>query len=652
MCGIAGLFDPRGATTAGTLGAAADAMADAVAHRGPDGGGCWVDGSAGVALAHRRLAVVGLGPTGSQPMVSPGARWVVTYNGELYNAPVLRRQLADGGVRFEGGSDTEVLAAGFDRWGLPGMLDRVEGMFALAAWDTRERHLHLVRDRFGEKPLYYGWVGPWFVFGSELKAVRACPGFRGDVDADVVAAYLRRNCVPAPACIYRGLAQLRPGSRLSVGAGCPVGVPVEPVVWWSAVDAATRARAEPLVGPDEDLVEAAASSLSAAVGARMTADVAVGALLSGGIDSTLVVALMGLHSSRPVRTFTVAFADRATDESADAARVATHLGTDHTTVPVTEADALAQIPRLPEVWDEPFGDSSQLPTLLVAQVARRHVTVALSGDGGDELFAGYNRHAWLERLWGRAAPLPVGARRRLGDLAVLAPPALVDAAAEILPRRWRVRSPATKLAKAGMVLSAGQPAEAYERLTSHWPDPLRVVPGARAEACGGQDGWPVTGNGLGPTEQMLLTDLVRYLPDDVCTKVDRATMAASLEARMPFLDRCVLDTAWRLPPSARLRGGTTKWVLRQVLDRHVPRSLVDRPKAGFGPPVASWLRGPLRPWAEDLLHERALRHHGLLDPAVVRDAWARHLSGRADLGHELWDVLMLQAWADRWGARR
>jgi len=653
MCGIAGMLEPAASTTADELRSAASSMAAALEHRGPDDAGTWVDESAGVALAHRRLEVVGRGPQGRQPMRSASGRWVLSYNGELYNAPPLRDRLTGEGVAFRGSSDTEVLVAGLDHWGLAGTLERIEGMFAFAAWDRRTRRLNLARDRFGEKPLFYGWVGARFVFASELKAFHALVGFDAEVDRDAVAQYLRLSCVPAPACIYRGLAKLAPGTLVTLDAALPSGTLPEPEAFWSAEQAIDEACGRPPLHDDREATELLEVTLSESVGARMLADVPVGALLSGGIDSSLVVALMQRHAGRPVRTFTVAFVDQAFDESAAAAAVAAHLGTDHTTVDMHHRDVLDIIPRVPEVWDEPFSDSSQLPTLLVSEVARRAVTVALSGDGGDELFAGYNRHAWLARLWRRAEPVPHPLRRAVGGGMRRLPPGAVDAVAAMLPSRWQVRLPSTKVEKLGRVLEADSPHDAYEMLRSHWADPAAVVLGASRR----RTAPPWDRNGTTPSwktddllDGLLRSDLMTYLPDDVLTKVDRAAMAVSLETRAPFLDRGVLEVAWRLPPGSKLRNGTSKWILRQVLHRHVPVSLVDRPKMGFGVPMASWLRGPLRPWAEDLLSPAALARHGLLDPEPVRRAWNLHITHRRDLADELWDVLVLQAWMERWAA--
>jgi asparagine synthase (glutamine-hydrolysing) len=650
MCGIAGLLDPSRRSHPDELARQVREMAATIVHRGPDAQGVWCAAEDGVALGSVRLAVVGLGVNGDQPMASADGRFVLSYNGEVYNHRALRSGLEAEGAAFRGTSDTEVLVEAAARWGVGATLDAAEGMFAFALWDRQDRTLHLARDRFGEKPLYYGWVGRRLAWGSELKALCRLPDFHGAVDRDAVALFLRHNCVPAPHTVYRGVAKLSPGQVLRVGPKAVPGSRLVPTAYWSARDAIDKARSEPHGGPVESMVDDVEAVLSASVGARMVADVPVGAFLSGGIDSSLVVSLMQRHSRRPVRTFTIGFADQAFDESEDAARVAAHLGTDHTGLRLGDDDAAALIPSLPDIWDEPFGDVSEIPMYLVSKLARTEVTVALSGDGGDELFAGYNRHAWLERIWRRAAPVPPGLRRTAAHVLASLPPGAVDRTAALAARvssRLEVRNPALKVAKVAKVLAAAGPEEAYLSLASYWDDAEGMVRGAgtSASVAARPSDWPELS---GITEQMLWLDLVGYLPDDILTKLDRAAMAVSLETRVPFLDRAVFDLAWRLPLTAKLHEGTTKWILREVLDRHVPLALVDRPKMGFGFPIGPMLRTSLRPWAEELLDEGRLRRQGLLDPTPVRRAWADHLAGRADLAHELWDVLALQAWLERW----
>ncbi|HEV3282546.1 MAG TPA: asparagine synthase (glutamine-hydrolyzing) [Acidimicrobiales bacterium] len=649
MCGLAGLFDPTGVSRTESAAALVAGMTATLTHRGPDGQGYWSDAEHGVFFGHRRLEVVGVGPEGSQPMHSADGRWVVSYNGEIYNHGPLRRRLANEGLAFRGSSDTEVLVGAVQHWGLPDALTACEGMFAFALWDRHRRELHLVRDRFGEKPLYYGWVAGSLAFASELKALCTLPRFDAEIDRDAVALFLRHNCIPAPHTIYRHVAKLEPGELATFGLDARPGRH-SARHYWSARDAIAEARARPVTDGPEAVADRLETVLSESVAARMVADVPVGAFLSGGIDSSLIVALMQRHSRVPVRTFTVGFVDRAFDESAEAAAVAAHLGTDHTPLEVHDVEAAEVIPALPDIWDEPFGDVSQIPMHLVSRLARTQVTVSLSGDGGDELFAGYNRHAWLERLWRRSSGLPGPVRRSAGAALGSIPPALVESAARaaaLLPGRPPIRNPSSKVAKVAKVMGASGAEDAYLSLASYWDDAESMVIGAgpTVSVASRPSEWPELD---GITEQMLWLDLVGYLPDDILTKLDRAAMAVSLETRVPFLDRAVFDLAWRLPLSLKLRDGTTKWILRQVLHRHVPAELIERPKMGFGFPIGAMLRGPLRPWAEELLAEDRLIGQDLLDPVPIRQAWRQHLGGRRDLSYELWDVLSLQSWLGHW----
>jgi asparagine synthase (glutamine-hydrolysing) len=622
-------------------------MAATLAHRGPDAEGLWLDEHATVALGHRRLSVVELSPLGAQPMVSHDGRWALAYNGELYNHAALAAGLGGAESALRGGSDTEVLLETIAAVGLTEALERAEGMFAFALFDTEHGELSLVRDRFGEKPLYYGWVDGRLAFGSELKAIRSLPELRPEVDRTAVALYLRHNCVPAPRTIYAGISKLLPGQAVSFHAGDRAPSGGRTSSYWSASERLGEAHRDPVVAEGAALLDAVEGTLSASVAARMVADVPVGAFLSGGVDSSLIVALMQQHATAPVRTFTVGFEDAAFDESAEAAAVAAHLGCEHTTVRLTASDGLEVVDRLAEIFDEPFGDVSAIPMHLVSRLAAGEVTVALSGDGGDELFAGYNRHAWLERLWRRAAPLPASVRRGAGRALERIPPTVVERGAALVPRRARPRNPSLKVAKVARVLAAASPEDAYLSMVSYFDDAESLVVGAGpSESLAARPAdWPALG---GLTEQMLFLDLTTYLPDDILTKLDRAAMAVSLETRAPFLDRAVVELAWRLPLATKLHGTTTKWVLREVLARHVPVDLVDRAKMGFGFPIAGLLRGELRAWGDALLDEQRLAAQGLLEPAPLVAAWHDHLSGRHDHGHELWAVLALLAWLERW----
>lgn len=655
MCGIAGLFSQGAASSPDELAEAASRMADTLRHRGPDSAAVWVDAEAGVALGHRRLAVVDLSPDGHQPMVSASGRFVITFNGEIYNFLRLRQDLEQAGHRFRGHSDTEVLLTAIEHWGLDEALARSAGMFAFALWDRQARWLHLVRDRLGKKPLYFGWVGDRFLFASELKAFHAHPAFAPEVDRGALALLLRHNCVPAPYSIYRDVWKVPPAGRLSLrlnGSNMPHGrdllQAVEP--YWSALAVAEQGAEEALVLGEPEAVDRLDEVLSQAVADRMIADVPLGALLSGGIDSSTVVALMQKQSTRPVRTFSIGFHERGFDEAADAGRVARHLATDHTELYVTLEEARAVIPRLPELYDEPFADPSQIPTYLVSQLARRYVTVALSGDGGDEVFGGYQRHFQAHRL-ARLNDLPSALRGVAARLLTILPPGgwdrLFGALHPVLPGGLRRALTGDKVHKFAGILPADGLEAAYRAMASHWMDPAAVVRGAVEP--------PTTLTDLARRPRlddfeqvMMALDTVTYLPDDILTKVDRASMAVSLEARAPLLDHRVVEFAWRLPLDMKIRNGQGKWILRQVLERYVPRELFERPKHGFNVPIGDWLRGPLRNWAEALLDERRLRNEAFFDPQPIRRTWAEHLSGRRNWAYQLWGVLMFQAWQERW----
>ena len=646
MCGVTGLV-----TTAGldqvALARVATRMAETLTHRGPDDSGHWIDESAGVALAHRRLSILDLSPAGRQPMVSPSGRFAIVFNGEIYNHLDLRRELETSSTRWRGHSDTETLLAAFEAWGVEPTLEKVIGMFAFGAWDRERRALLLARDPVGEKPMYYGWLGHAFVFASELKAIRAHPEFRADVDRGALALFLRHNYVPAPHSIYSGIHKLRPGTYLTLRAGSR-----EPKItsYWSARATCEAGAAAPLDLSDEAATSALEALLRDAVARQMVADVPLGAFLSGGIDSSTVVALMQAQSPRPVKTFTIGFHETGYNEADHAKAVARHLRTEHTELYVTPEQARAVIPRLPQMYDEPFADSSQIPTFLVAQLARASVTVALSGDGGDELFGGYNRYRLAVSLWRRMTRVPAPTRRAAARLITSISPAtwsrLFDTANAFVPGRYRRANVGDTLHKAASLLGARRPEAIYFDLVSHWRSPEALVIGGvePPTALTEPDGWarlPDFGR------RMMYLDLVTYLPDDILVKVDRAAMSLGLETRVPLLDRRVVAFAWQLPMGQRIREGEGKWLLRRVLDRYVPRHLMERPKMGFGIPIADWLRGPLRDWSEALLDERRLRSAGFLRPAAITDRWNEHLSGRRNWAYALWTVLMFQAWLEQ-----
>lgn len=647
MCGIAGLFAaggmPQGAKSILWR------MAESLHHRGPDSHGIWLNATHGIGLAHQRLSIVDLSSQGHQPMASVSGRYHLVFNGEIYNFPALRHELEQAGCRFRGHSDTEVMLSAFDNWGLEDALKRFTGMFAFALWDGEARTLHLARDRMGEKPLYYGWVGRSFVFGSELKALCAMPEWRGDVDRDALALFMRFAYVPAPHSIYQGVHKLPPGNVLSIAATASPGDMPAPRAYWPVGDVVATERADALECDDSEAVAQLDSLLRDAVAKMMVADVPLGAFLSGGIDSSLVVALMQAQSDRPVKTFTIGFRDEVYNEARHARAVAEHLGVDHSEIYVTPGEAMAVIPRLPTIYDEPFADSSQIPTFLVAQMAREHVTVALSGDGGDELFGGYNRHCRAAPVWERVSGLPGLLRNGLASAVHALSPTAWNAVyarfEPLLPARWRQRLPGEKLYKFAELLRADSGAALYRELVSQWHDPDGVVLGTNelATALFDEGGWP---EGISLAEQMMFLDMTGYLPGDILTKVDRASMAVGLEARVPFLDHHVVEFAWSLPLDMKIRGGQGKWLLRQLLHRYVPSDLVERPKMGFGVPIDAWLRGPLRDWAEALLDEQRLRREGFFNVDMVHRCWREHLSERRNWQHPLWCVLMFQAWLD------
>lgn len=632
MCGIAGFLGGDFADAAATV----RQMTDAIRHRGPDDADAWIDAEAGVALGHRRLSVVDLSPAGHQPMASRDGRLVIVYNGEIYNAEDLRRELT--GIDWCGHSDTEVLLEACRRWGVRRTLERLVGMFALALWDREERSLVLARDQLGIKPLFWGRFGGLVLFGSELKALRAHPGWAPAIDRNAVAAFLRHNYVPAPHTVYDGIRKLEPGTLATLKPGG------EPVVerYWDLDRVAAEGLGEPFTGSDAEAEEALHALLLDAVGRQMVSDVPLGAFLSGGIDSSTVVALMQARATGPVRTFSIGFREEGYDESKHAAAVARHLGTDHTELTVTPDEAREVIPRLPHIYDEPFADSSQIPTCLLSALTRRHVTVALSGDGGDELFGGYSRYALAERIWAKTRLLPRPARHLLAAAVEGVPPNRWDALFQLVPAAKRPPQPGDKMHKLAGVLTEDEDA-IYRRLVSHATEPSELVPGA-VEPKGLLWDPAVRARVPGFFERMQYLDTLTYLPDDILTKVDRASMAASLEARVPLLDTRVVEFAWRLPRRLKQRHGQGKWLLRQVLYRHVPPALVERPKMGFGVPIDSWLRGPLKDWAADLLDPSRMAQAGLLRPEPVQALWRQHQSGERNWQYHLWDVLMLQAW--------
>lgn len=649
MCGIAG-FIGGDWSSGDSVRTILSRMTHELRHRGPDSCDTWFDPDAQVAVTNDRLAILDLSPAGNQPMQSHSGRLVFSYNGEVYNHMDLRAELAAGGFAcdWNGRSDTETFLAAIEAWGVAGALKRVTGMFAFALWDRSERTLTLARDRIGEKPLYYGrqqGPGSPFLFGSELKPLAQHPQFRPDIDREALTLFLRYNYIPAPFSIYRGIRKLLPGTFLTVRPGA-----AEPEVeqYWSAAEVAEAGASAPVKLSDSEAMDELERLLDEAVGRQMIADVPLGAFLSGGVDSSTIVAVMQKLSSRPVKTFTIGFHEKDFNEAEQAKAVARHLGTDHTQLYVAAEEARAVIPSLPDIYDEPFADSSQIPTHLVSALARQQVKVSLSGDGGDELFGGYNRYLYTSRLWDRisAVPKPL---RRLAARALTAVPASswtkLGNSAGAIAGFAQVNQLGQKVHKGAPLLDSDSVADVYGGSISLWQDPGSVVIGASEPPTFATGASPALA-GLGSIERMMALDMLGYLPGDILTKVDRAAMAVSLETRVPFLDHHLVEFACRLPLHLKIRKGETKWILRQLLYRHVPRHLIERPKMGFGIPVGEWLRGPLRDWAEALLDERRLRQEGYFHPEPIRRLWQAHLSRRRDAESRLWGVLMFQSWLD------
>jgi asparagine synthase (glutamine-hydrolysing) len=648
MCGIAGFFAPNQPQDLRDI--ACD-MVRRLAHRGPDDEGVWSEESAGLALAHRRLAILDLSVAGHQPMISQHGRFVIVFNGEIYNHLAIRQELernsfSAGGWR--GHSDTETLLAAVTVWGLERTLKLAVGMFAFALWDREEKALYLARDRIGEKPLYYGLHKNTLLFASELKAIRAYPGFQAEVDRDALALFLRHNAIPAPLSIYRDILKLPPGTFLKVNQeNVSNGVLPTPKPYWSMLEVAVNGQENLFKGNPLKAIDELDRLLRQSISGQMLADVPVGAFLSGGVDSSAVAALMQAQSTKPIKTFSIGFHEGDYDEAHYARAVATHLETDHTELYVTPEQVLAVIPRLSKLYDEPFADVSQLPTFLVSELAQRNVKVCLSGDGGDELFGGYNRYTAGARLWNHLRWLPKTIRSGLAAGINAARPSTwdlyFDRFGSILPISWRVRTPGIKLQKISEMLKASSQEEVYLRLISNWFNPEEIVIGGKPPS-GHPQNWLCASLMPAFEHQMMCMDSLSYLPDDILVKVDRAAMGVSLETRIPMLDHRVIEFAWTLPLDMKIRSNEGKWLLRKVLDRYIPPSLIDRPKAGFSVPIDSWLRGPLRNWAENLLNPEILKEQGFFVVEPIKTKWSEHLDGKRDWSSQLWSVLMFQAW--------
>ena len=646
MCGLVGFFG--GFAGIGGDEALLRSMADTLIHRGPDDGGYWCDTEQRIGLGHRRLAIVDLSPAGHQPMVSDSGGFKIVFNGEIYNHLELRIELERLGQApvWRGHSDTETLLAGIEAWGLEATLRKAIGMFAIGLWDSQAGTLTLARDRMGEKPLYYGWQGSGadkvFLFGSELKALKAHPAFDAKIDRGSICLLLRHNYIPAPYSIFQGIAKLEPGCLLKVSLAQP-----EPKIlkYWDTIKVARTGVAQPFEGTPEQAVDALEALAKDAVRQQMMADVPLGAFLSGGIDSSAIVALMQTQSQRPVKTFTIGFNEAGYNEALHAKAVAKHLGTDHTELYVSPKQAIDVIPRLPNLYCEPFADSSQIPTFLVSQLAKQQVTVSLSGDAGDELFCGYNRYQVTSIWWKKITTIPMPLRAMAAKGITAISPTVWDGVGRLIPGSSQWNKTGDQLHKGAGVLLSGSVDELYLGIVSHLSNPADwVIDGQEPPA--NSSGLRPKLEGLSDIDRMMTLDAISYLPDDILVKVDRAAMGVSLETRVPFLDHRIVEFAWSLPLDYKLRDGQTKWPLRQLLYRHVPRKLVDRPKMGFGVPLHDWLRGPLRDWAEELLNKERLQREGYFHPAPIRKMWEEHLSGRYNWMALLWSVLMFQAWLE------
>lgn len=640
MCGIAGFVNPSCNLSGPELEELAAKMAATLRHRGPDDQGVWADPSSGVALGHRRLAIQDLSSEGHQPMHSADGRYTLSFNGEVYNFHQLRSQLESAGHTFRGHSDTEVMLAAFCEYGIEAAVQKFIGMFSLALWDRQQRCLYLARDPAGEKPLYYGWNRGVFLFGSELKALRAFPHFAPDVDSKALGLYMRYSYIPAPHSIFQNIFKLPPGSILKIDARQFESreTPAPEPYWslWSAVD---RGLSHPFEGNETAAIEQLTELLNHSVATQMVADVPIGAFLSGGVDSSVVVALMQAQSRRPIKTFSIGFADAEYDEAPFARAVAKHLGTQHTELYVHPATLLEVVPRLPQIYDEPFADTSHIPTILLSELARKQVTVCLSGDGGDELFGGYSLYRKTEQLWKSMQRIPAPTRER----AAMALSMAAGIALQLQNQGGREPRLLKRLLRLSGLLRSSSDFELYDSLTAHCRNLGEWMPGQEVHGNSTSDAWRALPDLL---HRMMFQDFVRYLPDEVLVKVDRAAMSVSLETRIPLLDRRIIEFAWSLPIVFKQRRRQTKWLLRQVLYRYVPRKLVDRPKEGFAAPVEEWLRGELRPWAQDMLAENRLRQDGFFLERNVRKKWDDHLSGRGDWGRPLWNVLMFQGWLE------
>ncbi|PWS28191.1 asparagine synthase (glutamine-hydrolyzing) [Pedobacter yonginense] len=642
MCGIAG-FLTRDRTQKDNAERELRNMGDAIKHRGPDDYGVWSDEDRGIGFSHRRLSILDLSIHGHQPMMSDSNRYVLIFNGEIYNHLELRTALErESIIQWKGHSDTETILKSVELIGIDETIKSLTGMFAIAIWDKEEELLYLVRDRMGEKPLFYGWQGNTFVFGSELKALRSHKSFKNEIDRNALASYFKYSYVPAPQSIYLGISKLVPGSILKVSIKNQT---PEITKYWDLKEIIALSQLEREQANDPiKLIEDLDSLLTDSIKKQMLSDVPLGAFLSGGIDSSTIVGIMQSQSSRPVKTFTIGFDEERYNEAEHAKAIANHLSTEHTELYVRADDALNVIPLLHEIYDEPFADSSQIPTYLVTKLAKQNVTVSLSGDAGDELFSGYNRYIMANSTWSKLDKLPLSLRKTLAkSINFISPEAwnsIYKGVRNVVPKQYRMENFGDKIHKSSTVISSKNQEELYNRLITQWPDNDCIVIGGLAQNEYKLNQFDNDSN----IENMMALDLLTYLPDDILVKVDRAAMSNSLETRVPFLDHRVIEFAWKVPLAYKLREGKGKWLLRQVLYKYVPKELIERPKMGFGVPIDAWLRGPLRAWSEDLLNENQMIKDGFLNPKPIRLKWQEHLSGKRNWQHHLWTVLMFQAW--------
>jgi asparagine synthase (glutamine-hydrolysing) len=650
MCGINGFYSKYSNNFDNII----VKMNSAISHRGPDTNGIWSDKNSGIVFGHQRLSIIDLSTAGNQPMQSNSGRYILTYNGEVYNHLEIRKELKQNysNTKWCGSSDTETLLEAIDYWGIEIALQKIEGMFAFGLWDKKTRSLILARDRAGEKPLYYGWQGEGknkvFLFGSELKALKTHPVFSREINRNAIALQLRHNCIPAPYSIYKDIHKLMPGNYLELKeSDLKKNLLPATKSYWSFTDTAVSENNNQLSLGDLDIKKDLEKHLKLSVKKQMISDVPLGAFLSGGIDSSLVVALMQSQSSNPVKTFTIGFSETDYDESKYAKKIAKHLGTDHKELYVSSKKAMEVIPKLPSIYDEPFSDSSQIPTFLVSQLAKDHVKVALSGDGGDELFCGYNRYLMGKKFSNISRFMPLSLRKILALSIQLISPQKWNKVYNFLPGLNEYVNFGDKIHKGASVLESETLYDYYYKLCSHWKNPNKVVVNCKEPKTLLTDlNYDLKNFNI--QQQMMILDFITYLPDDILTKVDRAAMACSLETRVPFLDHKLIEYVWKIPHSLKFRNGKGKWILRQILEQYIPKNLIERPKMGFGVPIGIWLRGPLQDWAENLLSETRLKQEGFFNSKLIRDKWMEHLSGKKNWQYDLWDVLMFQAWKDEY----